>query len=365
MRVALVTFGGNEAYSIQLANSLANKAEILLVEPKNSRSKAKTHLGGKVTLFQYSQTRMRYPTSLITVRKIFKRIIEFDADVVHFQGGNLWFFAVFPFMKRMGLVSTFHDVTEHVGEEKIKRKWIKWLFRKYSDKIIVHGDFLKGIMMNRFGVEDSRIAVVPHGNYDLYSRWIKADIYEEKGTILFFGRLYKYKGLEYLIKAEPIISKEISNLKIIVAVHGDPFSKYEKYVVNKDSFEIIDKYILDEEVAALFQKASVVVLPYIEASQSGVLNIAYTFGKPVVVTNVGSLPEVVDDGKTGFIVPPKDSKALADALVTLLKDEKLRRKMVKNAYKKASIDFSWERIAEMTIEVYRTAIEEKENLTIH
>ena len=65
--------------------------------------------------------------------------------------------------------------------------------------------------VNRFGVEDSRIAVVPHGNYDLYSRWIKADIYEEKGTILFFGRLYKYKGLEYLIKAEPIISKEISS----------------------------------------------------------------------------------------------------------------------------------------------------------
>jgi starch synthase len=107
----------------------------------------------------------------------------------------------------------------------------------------------------------------------------------------------------------------------------------------------------------LLQRSSVVVLPYIEASQSGVIPTAYGFKKPVVVTDVGSVPEAVEEGKTGFVVPTRDSEALAHAVIRLLKDEKLRRQMGENAYKKLKEDFSWDNIAQRTLEVYRKAIQ--------
>ena len=127
----------------------------------------------------------------------------------------------------------------------------------------------------------------------------------------------------------------------------------------KSTFEIYNKFISHEEVSELFQRASVVVLPYIDASQSGIVPIAYAFKKPVVVTNVGSIPEVVDDGKTGFIVPPRDSKALADAIIKLLKNDKLRKEMGEHAYKKMKEELSWDKIAKKTIEVYKEAIRDK------
>ena len=98
------------------------------------------------------------------------------------------------------------------------------------------------------------------------------------------------------------------------------------------------------------------VLPYIEASQSGIVSLAYTFGKPVVVTNVGSIPEVVDDGQTGIIVPPENAEALAKALVELLNDDEKRERMGQNALFKAKTMLSWETIAEQTAAVYRQVV---------
>ena len=129
-------------------------------------------------------------------------------------------------------------------------------------------------------------------------------------------------------------------------------AKYEKYFSEDIDYEIINRYVPDENVASYFQRASVVVLPYTEGTQTGIIPIAYAFKKPVVVTNVGSIPEVVEDGVTGFIVPSKDSDALADAIVKILKDDDLRRRMGENAYRKMKEDLSWDRIAEKTQKLY-------------
>ncbi len=106
----------------------------------------------------------------------------------------------------------------------------------------------------------------------------------------------------------------------------------------------------------LFRQASVVVLPYIDASQSGVIPVAYTFAKPVVATTVGGLPEMVDDGCTGYLVPPRDSDALADAVVHLLQHPTLRHALGANAKRKAETEWAPDVIAEQTLQVYHRAV---------
>ena len=130
-------------------------------------------------------------------------------------------------------------------------------------------------------------------------------------------------------------------------------------ITDRESFEIINEFIPDEEIAQLFQRAKLVVLPYIEASQSGIIAIAYAFKKPVIVSSVGSIPEVVDHGKTGLLVPPGDAKALAEAIIELLKDDRLREEMGNNAFAKMEQELSWDKIAEKTLQVYKQVCRDK------
>ena len=111
-------------------------------------------------------------------------------------------------------------------------------------------------------------------------------------------------------------------------------------------------------VPKLFKRAKVVVLPYIyHQGHSGVLNIAFAFGKPAIVTNVGSLPDMVEHGKAGIVVPPKDSKALAEAIIKVLEDDKLRKKLSRNVLKRVE-NLSWDNIAKMHIKVYRRVLDD-------
>ncbi len=106
-------------------------------------------------------------------------------------------------------------------------------------------------------------------------------------------------------------------------------------------------------MAAYFQKASLVALPYLSASTSGLLTTAYVFGKPVVATRVGALPEYVQEGETGLLVPPADAQRLAEAIVRLLTDDALRAQMSGNA--RAWVRREQERVVAMTILAYETA----------
>ena len=98
------------------------------------------------------------------------------------------------------------------------------------------------------------------------------------------------------------------------------------------------------------------VLPYVEASQSGVVLTAYGFKKPIVVTNVGSIPEIVDNNVTGLIVPPKNAEYLAEAIIKLLLDVNLRKRMGENGFTKLRTELSFDEIVKKTISVYEKAV---------
>jgi hypothetical protein len=176
------------------------------------------------------------------------------------------------------------------------------------------------------------------------------------------------------MEAEAILAEQLDQFKIAIAGTGEDFGRYWRYIRNPQHYEVLNEYIPDERVAGLFQRASVVVLPYIEASQSAVVPMAFAFGKPVVATEVGSIPEIVDHGKNGFLVKPRNSQHLAGAILQVLENPELRKRMSQEAGGKAYGEWSCDRVAQMHMKAYahtlarfrekKQAIEEKDRRII-
>jgi glycosyltransferase involved in cell wall biosynthesis len=364
MKILLIQFagrGGSQLYSSQLANALSesNDVTVLLAEHLMNEDYYIKKVKSVCVYAPPSHIKMLLlslnPKTYYNIIKIIKKV---NPDVIHATQEFLWVGVILPFINRYPFVITEHDPSFHKGAEIDLKLYIgfnRFFTRKIADAIIVHGKKLKKILIDN-GVPENKIWVIPHGDFSFYAKWRKEEVGESK-SVLFFGSISEYKGIEYLIKAEPLMTSNIPDLRIIIAGEGD-FSKYAPLIKNKDNFEIHNRFIPNEQVAEFFQRASVVVLPYIDGSQTGIIPIAYSFKKPVVVTDVGSIPEVVDDGKTGYIVPPRNPGALAKVIVRLLKDDELRRKMGENAYKKMKEELSWDKIAENTVSIYNEVINE-------
>ncbi|MCS6951157.1 MAG: glycosyltransferase, partial [bacterium] len=187
--------------------------------------------------------------------------------------------------------------------------------------------------------------------------WKRPEDVEQPGTVLFFGRINAYKGLGVLLEAWSRVSCQCPQARLVIAGRGYDLPRYRERILQDPQCELIDRFIPSEEVASLFAHASVVVLPYVEATQSAVLATALAFGKPAIVTSVGSLPEMVEDGVTGLVVPPRDVDALAEALVTLLTDAPLRQRMAEATLQLGKTRFGWEQLAQQTEAVYQCAME--------
>jgi glycosyltransferase involved in cell wall biosynthesis len=219
----------------------------------------------------------------------------------------------------------------------------------------VHARQVKEVIVHECGLAPEIVDVVAH--LSLGSAPDGAPPHDQEPTILFFGRIWEYKGLEYLIRAEPLITAEVPNAKIVIAGEGEHFGRYRRLMVHPERFVVYNDYVSDDVRARLFQEASVVALPYIEASQSGVLPLAYMHMKPVVATTVGGLPEMIDDGRTGYLVPPRDEQALAAAVVRLLRDADLCRRFGLNGKRKLDEECAPAAVARQTFAVYRRAVD--------
>jgi glycosyltransferase involved in cell wall biosynthesis len=246
----------------------------------------------------------------------------------------------------------------HAGDASQRNipQWVRDLAVHRSHRIITHAEALKKMILQRFNLPAELVTVIPVGEFSIYRHWDPGIWTEQEGNILFFGRVWPYKGLDYLIAAEPIISQVCPNASIVIAGRGEKLERYRAMMVHPDRFKVLNRYIPRADVPRLFQQASIIVLPYTEASQSGVIPLAYAFGKPVVATRVGGIPEMVDDEVTGYLVPPRDSDSLATAVIRLLQDKETRQRMGQNALEKTKNELSWATIARQTIKVYQTAI---------
>ena len=347
----------NIEYTIELTEALTELEDVMLMIPDKQSKRFEKVIKPNVNLYAFSYPRIRYPTNLIMIYNIIKKIDEFKPDVLHIQKGHPWFNYTLAFLvKRYCLVTTIHDVILLDRPSKRIPELTYTPPIKYAKKIIVHGKYLKNAMVHKYKRSSEDIHVLPRGVNSVYTRYIERSVEEERCTVMYFGRIWGYKGLRYLIEAEPLISKKVPNAKIVIAGAGEDFQKYRELMVNKERFIVYNEFISHKMVAKLFQKASLIVLPYTDGSQSGVIPQAYAFKKPVVTTNVGSLPENIEHGITGYVVPPRDSKKLAEAIIDLLVNDEKRKRMGENAYKKTKEELAWGNIALKTVEVYKRAL---------
>lgn len=138
-------------------------------------------------------------------------------------------------------------------------------------------------------------------------------------TILFFGIVRPYKGLAVLLRAMPKILSKIDCQLVIAGEFYEPVEKYRRLMREygiEDHVQVDNRYIPNEEVNDLFARAHVLVMPYLSASQSGIVRIAFANHLPIIASRVGGLPEAITDRVNGLLVPPGDSNALADAIIS-------------------------------------------------
>jgi glycosyltransferase involved in cell wall biosynthesis len=359
LRVALISSNFGE-YCVRLANSLSSHADVLLLMPQRLAAPHVEKLDGAVRLYSFQSHRFRQPLrQLLTIRTIIREIRAFAPDVIHYQGFHPWFDLTFALWHQYPLVFTVHDFRAHPGDKLTQKTpfWLEMLARSRADQIIVHSRHVGELLTQHWGGAGENISIMPHIQIGQELAPSEVAVEEEEHLILFFGRIWQYKGLEYLIRAEPLISREVPDVRILIAGQGEDFSRYTSLMVHPDRFIVDNEFISEQRTAEYFQRASVVVLPYIEASQSGVIPLAYSAAKPVVATEVGGLPEMVEHGATGYLVAPRNPAQLADAVVRLLLDRDLRRHMGLNGKRKLEAECSPEVIARKTIEVYRRATE--------
>ncbi len=351
--------GGLLHYTSQLVNALSRRCEVCLIAPigidrqhfKPDIRIVELHIGS--TQRECIADTVLFPRFLRYLHAIRRE----RPDIVHIQEHPVWLGLTAPILSRMyPVVTTVHDVYPHLGERAWDQHLGRLLFSGHTDAVFVHGEWAKKALSENedyhFG---DTVHSIPMGHFGLFRACTRAAAREEPGTVLFFGRIEEYKGIPYLLEAMHLLESRLCDARLILAGDGD-LRPYQDLLERASNIEIQNRFIPDEEVAALFQRAKVVVLPYVECTQTGVVPIAYAFKKPVVVTRTGSIPELVEEGRTGLIVPSRDSRALADAIERLLRDESARLAMGEEGYTRLTGDMSWDRIAEMTLDVYRKVL---------
>ncbi len=223
-------------------------------------------------------------------------------------------------MARSGIVFVCENVVSH--ENRWADRFLTTFALSAADYFMVLSDVVAQRIQSLFPDVPLRKAALPV--YDCYRpasvdrAGVRARLGLTRKTVLFFGYVREYKGLEYLIRAMPRVVPEADVELLIVGEFYDDRARYDRLVQDLglgERVKIVAEHVPDEAVGDYFAAADLVVLPYVSATQSGITQVAYAFGLPVVSTDVGGLPEVVRDGETGYIVPSRSESALAAAIV--------------------------------------------------
>lgn len=267
----------------------------------------------------------------------------------------------------MRVVVTAHDVQSFV--EHLSVPWMLRTAYRISDKVIVQSKVSEGELRKVLQVPEAKIAMIPHGNYlhfiekvptrEEARAWV--GLPNEARVLLFFGHIKRVKGLDILLEAMPRLIQEHPDTTLLVAgkVWKDDMQRYQEQIEAlgiSDNCTFHTRFIPDSEVANYYAAVDVVVLPYRRIYQSGVLLMAMSYGKPVVVSDIEGMTEVVADGGNGYVFPAGDAEALADKLVNVLSNPQRLRQVGVRALSHMQQHHDWDTIGQMTAACYQSVL---------
>jgi D-inositol-3-phosphate glycosyltransferase len=386
--IVLLTGGKDAHYVHGLTRALiARGVRVELVGGQEELLDVEPGQRGGVRLHDFvgkQDARANVLVKLARVCSYFARLLMFSAttDIGLFH--ILWFrrfprferIALIAILKLLGktLVFTAHNVDDRARDgatsNLVDRLSLRFLYRTV-DHVFVHTAAMKTELTRAFDVDDSRVTVVPLGINDVVpvARLKRAEARRQLGltfdarTLLFFGNIAPYKGVEDLVHALAQLVREDGRYTVLIAgaVKNPGAETYwrsvERLVVDLGLAKHVVRhvrYIPDEEVGAFFRAADVSVLPYRRVYQSGVLGLSYAQGLPVIAADVGAIREDVVEGETGLLFTPGDPGDLAAKIRSfytgsMSRDRDARACMI-TAH--GATRFSWPRNAELTTSVY-------------
>ena len=277
------------------------------------------------------------------------------ADVVHWQWLTVQPLDVALLPRTRPQVLTAHDVLPREprpGQVAATRR-----LAGRMDAVVAHSEHGASRLREELGLPADRVRVIPHGAFDYLTRLpdeqrLPDELAAVEGpVVLFFGLLRPYKGIDVLLEA----FREVEGAELwIVGMPRMPVEPLREAARRaRGTVRFVTRFVTDPEIPAYFRRADVVVLPYRDIDQSGVLYTALAFGKPMVLSAAGGFTELVERHGAGRLVPPGDPAALGSALEELLGDERARRELADAAARAAAGPYSWDRAGEQTLALYR------------
>jgi glycosyltransferase involved in cell wall biosynthesis len=242
---------------------------------------------------------------------------------------------------RLRWIPVIHDADLHPG---LTRPWIQHLYEKINQTsfaLAAMSKFCAEILISRWGVRPERVLQIRHGI--LQRPQVRLDPRERarlRLRLLFFGRIEPYKGLEFLVKAFRMAKSSCPELTLTIAGRGR-LGKLKRDIDGVSGINCLNRYLSEGEVADLFSTHGVCVLPYTQATQSGVVAMALGHGVPTIASRVGGLPEQVLDGVTGLLTSPGNAAELAHAFLTIAGSEDAAANMAAATADFADREFTW------------------------
>ena len=361
-------------YCYHLADALSKKIDLEFISFKSILPNI-LYCGGQKEKKDYTFKNFR-ASNIITWYNPFSWIkagLKAKGDIVHFQHwqfyANLMYCFTLPIVKIRGkkIIITVHNVTPHTTDlaSVFLDKKLNRIIFPFADHFIVHNKRNIDKFLKLYKIDENKISIIPHGTMMPYQK-IKniskeearkyLNISSDKKVILFFGYMWNYKGLDVLLKSLKIVKENMNDVVLLLA--GQPLRDWEKYekIIKENRLDdcIIKalKYIPDPEIEYYFSSADLVALPYYEHpfdTHGGVGALALSFNNPMIVTDVGGLPEYVKDERV--ISHPNNVEELSQKIISVLNDETLLKKLSKDS-EELSKELSWDKIADTTIEAY-------------
>ncbi|MDY0743857.1 glycosyltransferase family 4 protein [Paucibacter sp. R3-3] len=366
MRVAFLALHFAE-YSAHLAAALAESNDVLLIlYADNARNELGERLQVEFARARLSIVTLDRPKAITDVvrntRRIVRAVKEFSPEVVHTQEElrDELVFAM-PMLRRYPWLMTVHDPTNHSGQDARRLRFSRYrvyraLVRRRVDAMFAHGTSLVAQLQRMQPKLVGRIYSIPHGPLGPPHEILLTEPLQ-LGHFLFFGRIHEYKGLRYFVEAVQRLHEQGLPVVGVIAGRGsDLQANLPQLQQTPGAFVVMDRYISEPDVQRLFAEATAVVLPYVDGTQSGVAALALGYGRPVIASRVGSIPELVHNGVNGVLIEPRDVDQLAEAMKSLLVDRERWRSMAAAALSLRSGSLSWRQIAATTEQAYRAAL---------